>query len=321
VHSGEHDDLGPFHRGEQAVQERLGVREKIAAVGRRVIRDFMPDQHRDFFRHLPFLVVGAVDSSDQPWASVLTNPPGFITSPDPRHLVIEARFHAGDPLERAVVTGARLGLLGIEPHTRRRNRMNGIVVQRTDGQIDIEVQQSFGNCSKYIQARRPQYFDDHRVGAVVDGGSRLDSRARAVVESADTFFIATAHPPAAPETGKAFGLDVSHRGGKPGFVRVDGDTQLTVPDFVGNFLFNTLGNITINPKAGLLFIDFATGDLLYLAVHATIVWEGPEVATFAGAQRLLRCRLTHALRLEHALPLRWGAVQPSPFLDTTGRWR
>ena len=116
------------------------------------------------------------------------------------------------------------------------------------------------------------------------------------------------------------GVDVSHRGGKRGFVRVDADGTLTVPDFVGNYFFNTIGNLQVNPRAGLLYIDFENGDLLYLAVEAQIIWDGPEVAAFEGAKRLLRFTVREMLRTEAALPLRWGAAAQSPFLDATGAW-
>jgi len=76
----------------------------------------------------------------------------------------------------------------------------------------------------------------------------------------------------------------------------------------------------LKPRAGLLFIDFASGDLLHLAVNAEIVWDGPEVAAFEGAQRLLRMQVTAALRRPAALPLRWGEAELSPHLAATGRW-
>ena len=142
-----------------------------------------------------------------------------------------------------------------------------------------------------------------------------------IIRDADTFFIATAHPQAAQSRSAAQGVDVSHRGGKPGFVRVDGEGMLTAPDFRGNFFFNTLGNIAVNPRAGLLFMDFDNGDLLYLAVRAGIVADGPEVAAFAGAQRLLRFEVEQVRRAQAALPLRWGAAQLSPLLLKTGDWK
>jgi len=311
------DDSGPWHAGERAVQARLGVRGKMEKIGPLALRPYMPEQHRDFFTQLPFVIAGSVDAAGQPWASVLANPPGFIASPDPLHLVIRAAPPAGDPFARTLRPGAAIGLLGIEPHTRRRNRMNGVVEQVQAQAFTVRVSQSFGNCPKYIQARTPVYVDG-LPGQALHRGAALDAAAARRVRNADTFFIATAYPDAGG--GRAHGVDVSHRGGKRGFVRVDADRTLTVPDFVGNNFFNTLGNLQVNPRAGLLFIDFENGDLLYLAVDAQIIWDGPEVAAFEGAQRLLRFSVREMLRTEAALPLRWGAAAQSPFLDATGAW-
>lgn len=304
-----------FHEGERAAQARAGVAQRMAQLGPRVIRDFMPDQHREFFGQLPFVLAGTVDADGQPWASVLAEPPGFMRAPHPGQLDVRARPLAGDPLERTLADGAAIGLLGLEPHTRRRNRMNGIVRDVKNSGFSVEVSQSFGNCPKYIQAREPVYVND-RAGAtaLVHESPQLDEAARRIITGADTFFIATAYAGDSAQAGRAGGVDVSHRGGSPGFVRVAADGTLTVPDFVGNYFFNTLGNIAVNPRAGLLFIDFNTGDLLYLAVRASIVWDGPELQQFEGAQRLLRLQVLSMRRVEASLPLRWGRSEPSPYL-------
>ncbi|MES2911808.1 MAG: pyridoxamine 5'-phosphate oxidase family protein [Pseudomonadota bacterium] len=311
--------LQTFHEGERAVQERVGpgIREKLAEIGPRVIRDFMPDQHREFFEQLPLVVVGSVDAQGQPWASVLAAAPGFMYSPDAHTLTLKAQPLAGDPLQGLLTDGASIGLLGLEPHTRRRNRMNGVVHGVSDGGFSVHVEQSFGNCPKYIQARAPVY-SDRQGQKVIHEGRQLDAAARLLIERADTLFIATSY--AGKEVGRAGGVDVSHRGGKPGFVRVDDSGTLTVPDFIGNFFFNTLGNIAINPRAGLLFIDFDSGDLLYLAVTAEIVWDGPDLRAFEGAQRLLRFHVTAMRRVEASLPLSWGPTLISPQLVATGQW-
>lgn len=310
----------PFHEGEREVQSRVGVRERMAAAGPHVFRDFMPEQHREFFRQLPFVIVGSVDVQGQPWAAVLANPPGFIDSPDPRRLTVRARPLASDPLDETLAEGASIGLLGIEPHTRRRNRLNGIVEHVTDQGFSVHVRQSFGNCPKYIQARKPEYVSGATKAPAVHRSERLDLKAQRMICRADTFFIATAYPVARGDDSPAHGVDVSHRGGKPGFVRVDDDRRFTIPDFVGNFLFNTLGNIAINPKAGLLFIDFESGALLHLACDAEIIWDGTEIEAFKGAERLLRFHIRELKRVEASLPLRWGEAQLSPFLERTGEW-
>jgi len=309
----------PFHAGEQAIQQRLGDRERLAEIGPRIVRDFMPDQHRTFFAQLPFMIAGSLDQEGQPWASVLAAPPGFAHSPDEHHLRIDALALPDDPLSGALVAGAPIGLLGIEPHTRRRNRMNGVVSETDARGFEVEVRQSFGNCPRYIQAREPVYVEKGHLASKAHRVDHLDTAARRIIEKADTFFIATAHP-AVGDGDASHGVDVSHRGGRPGFVRVTGDGMLTAPDFNGNAFFNTLGNIAMNRRAGVLFIDFETGDLLHVAVKAEVLWEGRELAAFEGAERLLRMQVVSALHRPATLPLRWGRALLSPFLAETGSW-
>jgi predicted pyridoxine 5'-phosphate oxidase superfamily flavin-nucleotide-binding protein len=314
----------PFHAGERALQAQAGSREQMAVAGPRVIRDYMPDQHREFFAQLPFVVVGSLDANLQPWASVLAAPAGFAHSPDAAHLRIDALPAAGDPLAAQLAEGAPLGLLGIEPHTRRRNRMNGTVESLDAAGFMLQVQQSFGNCPRYIQAREPVFMPTRTGNASVQWLDALDLDAQRLIGSADTLFIATAYPDEAAAGDEAdarsHGVDVSHRGGRPGFVRVDEGGVLTVPDFNGNRFFNTLGNLLAHPRAGLLFIDYDNGELLHVAATAQIVLDGPELAEFEGAERLLRLHVEHALRRPAALPLRWGDAQLSPHLAGTGHW-
>ena len=313
-----------FHAGELALQERAGVRDRLDATAPRFVREFMPDQHRELFARLPTLLVGSLDARRQPWASILFGAPGFVRAPDAKHLTVSARPLAGDALNDGLVVGAPLGLLGIEPHTRRRNRLNGTIVDAAGDRFTVEVDQSFGNCPQYIQARAPQWVQRTQpVESVERRDGFLDPRSASLVEQADTFYIASA---AAEARGRAaaHGVDVSHRGGKPGFVRVqagENGTELVAPDFRGNFLFNTLGNIAANSRAALLFIDYERGDLLQLAGAAEIVWDGPEVEAFAGAQRLLRIRVTSSRWFGAALPLRWSSPQHAPQLASTGTWR
>ncbi|MFI4930814.1 MAG: pyridoxamine 5'-phosphate oxidase family protein [Burkholderiales bacterium] len=315
----------PFHGGEQALQQRVGMRERLAEVGALIMRDHMPSQHREFFGRLPFVLLGSVDDEGRPQASLLAGPPGFAHTPDAHTLAIEARPHGADPLSRALRVGASLGVLGIEPHTRRRNRLNGVVSAVRAGGFAIEVRQSFGNCPKYIQARQARWVGGAAAPDVcTTRASRLDAAGIALVQNADTYFVASTVPPDRLDRSAAHGADVSHRGGKPGFVRVDrgddGVDTLTVPDFAGNNLFNTLGNLMLHPHAGLLFVDFDGDSLLRLSVDTEIVESGPQVAAFAGAQRLVRYRVREAQRVDGTTGLLWGAAQRSPFLQGTGSW-
>jgi uncharacterized protein len=309
----------PFHQGELAIQARLGVQEKLDKQGRQIIRDYLPEQHRQFFAQLSYIIVGAVDRSDSPWASIIVGQPGFLSSPDFHTLQITAKPRLGDPVAAIIADGIDIGLLGIELHTRRRNRLNGIVTKTNTEGFAVQVRQSFGNCPQYIQARM---FDSLGANNFTRKPVRqfvtLGAVERGIITKADTFFIATAYQ--AESAGAARGVDVSHRGGKSGFVRIDDDLTLTIPDFSGNLHFNTFGNLALNPRAGLLFVDFDLGHLLYLTGTAEVIWDGAEVMMYAGAERLLRFQVEGGYLLECSLPLRWSNPEFSPFLDRMGAW-
>ncbi len=310
----------PFHEAELQIQERCGVRDRMDAGARLGIRDFMPEQHRIFFAEQPYLLLGTVLDGGQPWASIVHGDPGFVHSPNPRLLRVGSLPLAADPARDSIRVGAQVGTLAIVPETRRRNRMNGRITALSAGGFDVEVVQSYGNCPQYIQSRElhgtglSRSDDRHGVAEWADELSDADID---LLRRSDTFFIATA-----AQTGDATtsGADVSHRGGRPGFIRVDGRKSLTVPDFRGNFFFNTLGNLLIEPRAGLLVIDYATGDVLQATAHATIVWAGSEVERYAGAQRLLRLTVTRICRTMSALPFRWSRAELAIQTARTGHW-
>jgi len=310
-------DTPRFHAGELCVQARAGVPEQYASRAAAAIRDRMPDQHRRFFGQLPFFFLGAPDADGQPWATVLAGEPGFITAPDARTLRIGGGLLPGDPLQGQLLPGRHVGGLGLVPLTRRRNRVNGVIDEVDHGVLTIDVRQSFGNCPQYIQ-QRGQRVVAPRAQPLVVRAAGLNDQDRLLIERADTFFIASANLDV--QAGAARGVDISHRGGRPGFVHVDDDGTLLAPDFMGNFFFNTLGNLVEYPRAGLLFVDFDSGDLLHLAVEGEIVWDGPLVAAFEGAERLLRFRIREVVRNVGALPFRWSEAQPAAQLARTGNW-
>ncbi|WP_206950819.1 pyridoxamine 5'-phosphate oxidase family protein [Trinickia acidisoli] len=310
-------DEAPFHVGEVAVQTRAGVREKAEIGGRRGIRRYMPDQHRLFFEQLPFIVLGGVDTHGQPWATLRIGEPGFVSSPDATTLRIAGEALAGDPLDGGWHEGAALGGLGIEPATRRRNRVNGFVRAAADDALTVAVHQSFGNCAKYIQSRAPTRIepnDSSIAPAAQRRSATLAASDRALIERSDTYFIATRSTLLDDEASQ--GVDVSHRGGLPGFVHVEDERTFVAPDYRGNQFFNTLGNITVDARAGLVFIDFEHGDLLYVAARTEIVWEGSALEAFAGAERLVRFEVDEVRRSPGALPFRWSEVEYAPQLRT-----
>lgn len=302
----------PWHDGERAIQARLGLRERMDKIGARNIRRFMPDQHRTFFAQLPFLIVGSVDREGWPWASLLAGPPGFVQSPDPTALRIEAAPVAGDPLGAAIALGAPLGLLGIELPTRRRNRMNGRITALDTNGFTVSVDQSFGNCPQYIQRREYLWAAPPARTPHAEPFAALDNEVLSLIEAADTCFVASAARAGEPTI--PHGVDVSHRGGRPGFIRIGNDGALVIPDYAGNRFFNTLGNLLVNPRAGVLFLDFERNDLLQVTGRTEIVWDGPEVAAIPGAERLWRLRPSHGRWLRGALSVRFEFGDFSPFL-------
>lgn len=310
----------PFHDGEVALQKTVGVAERKEKFGRRVIRDAMPDQHREFYRQLPFIILGSVDSSGDTWVTLLSGRPGFMTSPDPKRLAFASHPDPQDPATASLADGAAVGLLGIELHTRRRNRMNGTLQNQTEQGFEIAVEHAFGNCPQYIQLRDFTFVREPADIAAVPAARAVDmgdEHARAMIRNADTFFVSSYFDGAGGRQ-----VDASHRGGKPGFVRINMDGSLTIPDFAGNLHFNTLGNFLLNPKAGLVFPDFETGDMLHLTGDAELLLESEEIAAFQGAERLWVFRPRKIVLRPAALPLRFAfqADGWSPNSLMTGDW-
>lgn len=300
----------PWHPGELAVQDREGMREKMAGVGARVIRGYMPDQHREFFTQLPMLIMAASDREGRLWASAVFGKPGFVHSPTPTELHVETEINKLDPLVDSLRAGMNIGLLGIELATRRRNRVNAILHSISQEKFALSVKQSFGNCPKYIQLR--EYYPNPQYGNIgTEKFAVLSEELSQFIACADTLFIATQFDDGQDLTNR--GVDVSHRGGKPGFVKTNKANQLLIPDYEGNHFFNTTGNLTMNSSTGLLFMDFQQGHLVYLHGETEIVWKQDEALPFANVNRMLRFKLQHGRIIYNAMPYLWTLKEVSPF--------
>lgn len=296
----------PWHPGELAMQEKYGVQDQMQAVGQLAIRDRLTAQHRAFFARLPLVAIGTVDDHGDAWATFAFGRPGFLQVTNEKTLHIDASADPQDPASPGLYQHAAIGLLGIELQTRRRNRLNGRVSHISEQGFAIEVAQSFGNCPQYIQLREGEFARDPGVFSPVkrQQSEQLTARGRTMIATADTFFVASY-----TGDGDLRQVDVSHRGGKAGFVRIDEQGGLTVPDFAGNRFFATLGNFLVNPRAGLLFVDFASGDLLQMTGQVSLDLESAEIALFEGAERLWHFTPQQILYRAEAMPLRW---RPAP---------
>ncbi|MEL6344096.1 MAG: pyridoxamine 5'-phosphate oxidase family protein [Myxococcota bacterium] len=305
-----------FHEGERRLQRSLGVEARIARMGQRMIGDHLDPGFQDFYSRISLLIGGVVDENGDAWATPLVGAPGFLSSPDAFTLQVAARLSASDPAMAGLRDGAPVGLQGISLEHRARTRLNGIVEMTGEDGFSVRVVQSYGNCPKYIQRRMPRMMTGGG-GAAVEETTALTAAARSMIGAADTFFVAS-YAERADGAGRQ--VDVSHRGGKTGFVRFDADGGLTIPDYAGNMMFNTLGNFLVTPQAGLLFIDFENGDLLQLTGDAVVILDHPDIARFEGAERLWRFMPRRVVRRPDALPLRWDFLDWSPFSLKTGRW-
>jgi hypothetical protein len=298
-----------FHADELSAQARAGVATRSAG-----IREFMPDQHRTFFAALPHLFVATIDAAGWPLATVLEGEPGFVSSPDPKTLSIHSLPGPDDPAYGTIRNGQEIGLLGIDLMTRRRNRANGVICDVDAAAFSVDVRQSFGNCPQYIQ-RRTLARAEATQGKVRTFES-LDDDAGKLIARADTFFVASR---SRSDIGSEGGADISHRGGRPGFVRVAGNV-LSIPDFRGNRYFNTLGNLLGEPRSSLLFLDFETGDVLQLQGVATIDWSPSAAERFEGAERIWQFRIVKGWFRPQASALRGPLVDYSPVTLRTGAW-
>jgi predicted pyridoxine 5'-phosphate oxidase superfamily flavin-nucleotide-binding protein len=296
---------GVFHEGERQVQRRAGVEEAAAHVAQ-MIRATMPPAAQAFLKGQAMAVAGSASRDGRVWASLLTGEPGFLRAADERTVLIAGGILEADPLWENLKGGAELGLLAIDFAGRRRMRVNGPAERLPSGQVLLHVREAFSNCPKYIQRReRIASPRDGLPPQTVEARPTLTEAHQRWVRQADTFFIASTHA--------TRGADASHRGGSPGFVRVVAPDKLGWPDYAGNGMFQTLGNVAVNAHAGLLFLDGDTGGTLQVTGRARVVWDRERVAEVPGAERLVAFEVEQVRETAHATPLRWRLVDAWPY--------
>ena len=300
----------PFHAGELEAQ-RLAGESTIAERNSAVIADSIIGGALPFLRQQKMVVLGTEGEGGQKWATPLFGTAGFV-NPDSAQLL---RFHRDqilsmdqDELWTQLYDGARVGMLAIELSTRRRLRVNGTVAARTDTEFVLAVKEAYPNCPKYIQRRVLTWNDGPAAGsnARASVGTALSPEAVSILESTDTAFLASGHPER--------GLDVSHRGGNPGFLTMVGANRFRVPDYPGNSLFNTFGNLLVDPQAGVTAVDFAQGRMLQMTGRAEIQWNQPDEAGLtAGTGRMWTFDVEHWRILPLPGTAQWEFLDASPF--------
>jgi predicted pyridoxine 5'-phosphate oxidase superfamily flavin-nucleotide-binding protein len=298
----------PFHEGELLVQERTGELAQAARTGAMLSDAIIPGA-RPFLAQQGMLAVGSVDRDGAPRASLLFGEPGFVST-NGTSVVIDlsrAAVDRRDPLWANARIDLPLALLAIDLGSRRRLRVNGVVSALTDRSLQVAVREAYPNCPKYIQRRALHAGTVGTVEEDVVTGAALDDVRRRLVEGADTLFVASRHPER--------GADVSHRGGERGFVRVLDSTTVRIPDYRGNSLFNTLGNLAVEARAGLVILDFARGRALQVAGEVALHFglpEDPRQPT-GGTGRYWDLRLSGWVDLPLPRALRGTLLDASPY--------
>ncbi len=291
-----------FHEGELAVQTRAGVRTQAARLGTAMLS--VPDLKggiSSFLAERDFAVITARDADGRLWTSPLLGQPGFLEARD-RTLTVHTVADPGDPLH-ALGADQPVGMLVIDFATRRRVRVNGTLTDTGAEELLITVDQAFGNCPKYIQQRQLAPTDGGDASITPIRSTTFGGEDAALIAAADTFFLGTVHP--------TRGADASHRGGPPGFVRVDRGT-LWWPDSPGNNMFNSFGNLAVDDSAALLFVDFDTGASLHLSGSAVVEWTAHGVRGDDGGTGR-RVRFTpESVVSGHRLRIHGGPPRPSP---------
>lgn len=166
--------------------------------------------------------------------------------------------------------------------------------------------------SRYHAAQRSlqDRFDTRRLADRLAETTRavIGPEHKAFIERRDMFFLATADSEGRPEC--------SYKGGEPGFVRVLDETTLAFPSYDGNGMYLSAGNVLANPAVGLLFVDFAGGTRLRLNGVASTDREDPLVATYPGAQFVVRVRAREVFANCRRYVHQYRLVRRSPFVPS-----
>lgn len=288
-------DKSPFHAGELAVQKRTGE-ELQAKMNGTLIKAEILGGALTFISRQSMIIIATHDRDGKPYPSIIFGQPGFLGAPDTGLLTIDltkAVPHMIEVLLENLHKDPRAGTLIIELESRRRLKINGRVLQADSNSIELKVEESFPLCPKYIQRRKVKTVTVQGKNPAespnFQSGEILGEAERNLLSHCDTFFLATSIPKG--------GIDVSHRGGNPGFVKVMEDGTLRYPDYTGNGMFNSLGNLELNKGAGILFVDFGSRQALIVTGTAQALFDqSDEQNETGGTNRFLNFKIAKWLR-------------------------
>lgn len=297
-----------FHAGERAVQTRAGE-AFIADQNGVVIAESILGGARPFIEKQFMVVLSSIDNEGMVWSSILYGRPGFARAESATvvslNIPCDSRDSA-DPFWHNIEGNPSVGMLFIELGSRRRYRINGTLKTQNEERIEITVREAYPNCPKYIQRRHLRNIEDESSHGSVSKGTVIPPELQTLIHSADTMFVASSNA----ETG----ADASHRGGTPGFIQIINDSTLRIPDFQGNSLFNTLGNVELNPRTGWCIPDFEGQQLLQLTGRSRLLWDQDDPKDLTGGtRRFWELEIDRWILRPVTQLLEWEYLDASPF--------
>jgi len=321
-----------FNEGEEAMHKFLHVPDLDNPTS-----TMLTPQASFLLQRAPLLAIGALDGQNRPWTSLWGGQPGF-SQPLGGGIIGTRTIVDGvnDPVVQALVGGVDKGEmvqddtkmfsgLTIDLMTRKRVKICGHMVAGSVGEIDVEfeggterpegapekqdqiqfvtkIEQSLGNCPKYLNQYeiRPALV----TSKLVSQSSDLSEGAMELISKLDMFFLSSS---------TLEDMDTNHRGGPPGFVRILSPTEIIYPEYSGNRLYQTLGNLQMNPRVGITFPDYGTGDVLYITGTAEILVASAAATLLPGSNLALKITIEEARLVESGLPFRGARKDPSPY--------
>ena len=308
-----------FHQGELDVQA-LANESAIALRNGQVLSSNILPGAMPFINQQNMLVISSVDEAGLPWSSVLFGPPGFIQASSSSSLLLDATkmlVNKNDPLWKNISHNPKVGVLAIELSTRRRFRVNGHI-QRISGselsnsQFEITVQQAYPNCPKFIQRRNLKIEPETQAEELPEPltGTKIADQHKNIIRQSDSFFVSSS---SLIKNSQEHSVDASHRGGLPGFIKVLEGNRLLIPDYQGNSMFNTLGNIHVYPKAGIIIIDFESARVLQLSGSAKILWNKKDDTNHSsGTKRFWELSIEKWQETKIPQAIKWNFQDYSP---------
>lgn len=294
-----------FHQGEIDLQCIAGEQQSAARLSQ-MIQPVIPAATWMFLRQQSFIWIGIENHDKMIWACVLTGSPGFMNPNDGELLEIALGENGSVPEQwlSMLQPGKFIGCLAIELSSRRRLRINGVIKTNHNRLLQITVQQVYANCPKYIRKREMVVKSVFNQFNFLASGTCLNEQLKNIIKHSDTSFVASVGPN---------GADISHRGGPGGFIQCETDTNITVPDYPGNGLFNSLGNFKINPAGGILIVDFDQGYFLQLSGKINLEFDKqyPNSAT-GGTNRYWKMEIRQWQLFQLQANFKWEHLDYSP---------